>query len=179
MLCSGPLVAIQDDLPEALRALRERSGLAQGDLRERGGPPVSTVSKLESGVRPPDFRTVANFLEALELSFHDLADELDSIGGRTPRQRPGQPQPTLVAGARHAIDLAVLRGMSYGVSGPREEADFVASVEAAAREAALAALREREPAPLDLVAEPEGIYSAPSTLRGTAAPGDSPRRGRS
>lgn len=157
---------LQDDLPSALRALRTRAGLAQGDLRGRGGPPLSTVSKLEAGVRPPDFRTVATYLDALGLDLRDLADALAEQRGERPKGSPGRARASWVEGLRQrGVDRDVLFGFAYGaLSGddPQAEADLVASAEEAARLIATAVLDERRALELEReleVAEPKAPYA--------------------
>lgn len=170
---------LQDDLPAALRALRTKARLSQGDLRDRGGPPLSTVSKLEAGVRPPDFRTVAAYLEALGLDLHDLADALAEQRGERPNRGSGRPRPEWVGVIRDSnFEVAMFRGLAFaGYSGSSEdldrvEADLVASAEQVARERALAGAKFRRDYESEVALEvAEGPPALPAPLR--------PRRGKS
>ena len=59
-----------------LKRLRQRLRLQQGAVGEKLNVVRAAVSRLERDDSNPRFSSVVNFLEALGLSLHDLADEL-------------------------------------------------------------------------------------------------------
>ena len=68
----------------ALRLLRVRVGSDQAEVERRGGPDFQTIARWEEGEETPSLDLLAQYLTALQLSFHDFQDALDQIA-----ERPG------------------------------------------------------------------------------------------
>lgn len=60
-------------LGRALRELRDRAGITQGDLAARIGIDLTYVSHVERGKRGVRWHTAMRFLRALDVSLGDLA----------------------------------------------------------------------------------------------------------
>lgn len=68
--------------------------MTQRELAAAGGPPLSTISKIESGVHRPDAESLERYLDALGVTAHDLARALDAERGElTPAAAPTPPLP--------------------------------------------------------------------------------------
>lgn len=65
----------------ALRRLKEASGLSYEDLGEILGKKRTTVATLCENNSNPQWGSIADFLNALELSVSDLAEEIRDPGG--------------------------------------------------------------------------------------------------
>lgn len=146
-----PLTSIHmgalDKFGEALRLLRSQRGItSQSELAAKSKLAVTTVNKIETGKRLPDLGTTEALLKALSADLYDLARALDTVNQRVPATRPGRAHPDWVAAlSRRGIDQEALWGFALGVldrGKPDAEADFIASVEAAAHEIARAAIAE-------------------------------------
>jgi transcriptional regulator with XRE-family HTH domain len=74
----------------ALRSLRERKGLTQRDLANIAGLSDAAISKIETGRRLPDGRSLNHLLRALEVDLHELALALDEVNGRAAQVPPPQ-----------------------------------------------------------------------------------------
>lgn len=74
-------------LPEALRLLRERSGLSQAALAQEAGGSQSQVGGYEKGLSTPGAGTLARLLGAMGSNFADLEDALREVRGE-PRRSP-------------------------------------------------------------------------------------------
>jgi DNA-binding XRE family transcriptional regulator len=59
-------------LGERIRRFRQRSGWTQADLAKRAGMGRVTLSRLESGVHSPRYRTLVSLAKALEVSITEL-----------------------------------------------------------------------------------------------------------
>jgi transcriptional regulator with XRE-family HTH domain len=64
-------------LPEVLRALRERHGRTQEALAHDAGLSVAAYRRIERGLTNPGWTSVLAILDALGVSLGDLARELD------------------------------------------------------------------------------------------------------
>jgi transcriptional regulator with XRE-family HTH domain len=65
-------------LGRALRALRDRAGITQGDLAVRIGIDLTYVSHVERGKRGVRWHTVMRFLRALDASLGDLTTAIEN-----------------------------------------------------------------------------------------------------
>ncbi len=78
------------DLPiaEALRHLRMSRKLKQIEAGAlEGAPDYRTLSHWETARKEPSFRLLARYLDALDLTFHDLQDAIDQVRGWSTGQR--------------------------------------------------------------------------------------------
>jgi transcriptional regulator with XRE-family HTH domain len=75
--------AVQDRLivGQALRKLREGTGLLQEQLAERVGIEVAYISEVEDGRLDVRWHTVMRLLRALKASLSDLAAEIETNAG--------------------------------------------------------------------------------------------------
>lgn len=64
----GGRTAAFEDLPRALRWLRRRRGLTQGDIARVSGVQAAMVSRYETGQAVPRLDTLGRLLEAMEVS---------------------------------------------------------------------------------------------------------------
>lgn len=64
-------------LGRALRELRNRAGITQGELAVRMGIDLTYISRIERGKRGVRWHTVLRFLAALDSDLHELADAVD------------------------------------------------------------------------------------------------------
>jgi transcriptional regulator with XRE-family HTH domain len=65
-------------LGRALRELRDRAGITQGELAARMGIDLTYISRIERGKRGVRWHTVLRFLAALDSDLHELADAVDT-----------------------------------------------------------------------------------------------------
>jgi transcriptional regulator with XRE-family HTH domain len=65
-------------LGQALRELRDRAGITQGELAARMGIDLTYISRVERGKRGVRWHTVLRFLAALDSDLHELADAVDT-----------------------------------------------------------------------------------------------------
>lgn len=65
-------------LGRALRELRDRAGITQGELAARMGIDLTYISRIERGKRGVRWHTVLRFLAALDSNLHELADAVDT-----------------------------------------------------------------------------------------------------
>jgi len=139
-----------DRFGEAIRELRLRRDISsQSELAARSGVAVTTVNKIETGKRRPDFDTVGAILDALGFELYDLANALDTVNGRSPMPMPGTARPQWVAlMTRLGINDDVLAGIAAGLADP-SDATAANDLEASAREAAAQMVRDA----LELVAD--------------------------
>jgi transcriptional regulator with XRE-family HTH domain len=172
MQLTSSQVGALDNFGAALRALRLRRGIAsQGELAALSGVALTTVNKIETGKRRPDFDTAGALLDAMKCTLHDLAHELDAAAGRAPAERRGKARPEWVSAlAARGLDRDALWGFALGAIDRGDDvaaADFVASVEAAAREIAKSALAEAQSVrePLAMVAERPVDYGGSDARR--------------
>lgn len=72
--------AVEDQilLGRALRELRDRAGITQGELATRMGIDLTYISRIERGKRGVRWHTVLRFLAALDSDLHELADAVDT-----------------------------------------------------------------------------------------------------
>jgi transcriptional regulator with XRE-family HTH domain len=158
-------------LPAALRLLLERSQLNQTELADRSGLSIAVVNRTLRAKQQPSIGSLDAMLDAMHASPADLASALAEVSGEARPQRVGNPRPEWVAAlARRALNNDALWGFAIGAIEPndeRAEADFLASVAAAANEAALTALAEARAVrePLAMVAEKPAHYGAPRTKK--------------
>jgi transcriptional regulator with XRE-family HTH domain len=66
-------------LGRALRTLRERAGLTQGQVGARAGTDDTHVSRMERGQFDIRWRTLRRMLGALNASLADLGDAIDHV----------------------------------------------------------------------------------------------------
>jgi transcriptional regulator with XRE-family HTH domain len=67
------------NLAQVLRTLRERRGRTQESLAHDAGMSVAAYRRVERGLTNPGWQSVMSILSALDVSLHDLADELDNL----------------------------------------------------------------------------------------------------
>ena len=65
-------------LGRALRVLRDRAGITQGELAGRIGIDITYVSHVERGKRGVRWHTVMRFLRALDMSLRDLTTAIEN-----------------------------------------------------------------------------------------------------
>jgi len=158
-------------LPAALRLLLERSQLNQTELADRSGLSIAVVNRTLRAKQQPSIGSLDAMLDALRASPADLAAALAEVTGNARPQRAGNPRPEWVAAlARRALNNDALWGFAIGAIEPNDEkaeADFLASVAAAAHEAALAAVAEARAVrePLAMVAERPVDYGGSDARR--------------
>lgn len=160
-------VGALDNFGEAIRRLRSQRGLAsQAELAARSGVAITTVNKIETGKRRPDFDTAGALLDAMNCTLHDLAAALDEAAGRAPADRKGKPRPDWVAGlVVRGVDRDSLWGFAVAALSSGDAAalgDLVASAEEAAREMATQTLDDAAKIrhPVAMVAEGAADYGA-------------------
>lgn len=119
-------------LGEALRRLR--GATAQAELARKSGVSASAINRAEMGHHSPSAETLGALLTALGLTLHDLADALDEVAGRGRPARVGKPDARLVAQlvARGGLSGDFLEGLAATATAPGADADFIATVQAAA-----------------------------------------------
>src|SRR2546423_4738655 len=66
-----------EDLPRALKELRERRGFTQADLANRADMAAASISHFETGQRLPSLDSLVKLADALEVS-------IDTLLGRAP-----------------------------------------------------------------------------------------------
>jgi transcriptional regulator with XRE-family HTH domain len=71
-------------LGRALRVLRDRAGITQGDLAARIGIDLTYVSHVERGKRGVRWHTVMRFLRALDASLGDLTTAIENDNPPSP-----------------------------------------------------------------------------------------------
>ena len=134
-----------DRLPEALELLRKQRKLKLAEVGERQGVSESTASRMESSADKLRLQTLGRHLEALGATLPDLVAALDEVNGRVPVASAGKARMRWVSGLtlRPRFDAETLAGFLHGLDpqDEQERADFVASVEYAARGLAGAALQ--------------------------------------
>lgn len=116
------------NLDKALRLLRERHGLSQGELAAELGVSFSTVSAWERGTRVPSLPALAAIADRLALDLGDLDRALDVVNGRAPA--------TLPAEEARPIDLRQMARQlagGGGVLGSSEEEAILGLLEAIER----------------------------------------------
>lgn len=64
-------------LPDALRLRREAKGLSGYALAERSGVSREMIRRIEAGETNPTLLTTARLLRALDMSFTELASQID------------------------------------------------------------------------------------------------------
>ena len=64
-------------LGRALRELRDRAEITQGELAARMGIDLTYISRIERGKRGVRWHTVLRFLTALDSDLHELASAVD------------------------------------------------------------------------------------------------------
>lgn len=81
--------AAQDQLVlgRALRALRQRAGMTQGEVGARAGTDDTHVSRVERGQFDVRWHTLRRFLRALDASMSDLGKAIDAAEHETDGQR--------------------------------------------------------------------------------------------
>ena len=94
-------------IAEALRLLRTRLKLTQVAAAGRvdGAPEYRTLSHWETDRKVPSLQLLADYLEALELDFHDLQDALDRV-----RDEPSPTSERLAGLAERVEGLAMTVG---------------------------------------------------------------------
>lgn len=150
-----------ENLGPALRLLREKCRVSQAQLERDAGLGGSSVSRYERGTERPTLTTLDAILRGLQVGPRDLVLALDEVEGRGAQPLPGRPRADWVAmlSGRY-VDEARLFGLAYGLlhgGDAQARADFVASFEAVAREAARRVVAEID-APVALVAEETAPY---------------------
>ncbi|MBQ9726616.1 MAG: helix-turn-helix transcriptional regulator [Kiritimatiellae bacterium] len=90
----------------AIRALRERLGLRQGDLAKRTGMSAAQLCHIEKDRNAPSVRTLQRIADALDVPLADLAAG-PSAGGAA--ERPAPPEPEATAGDDDADFVGSLR----------------------------------------------------------------------
>ena len=80
-----------DDLAQALQALRRKRGFSQEELADESGYHRTYISQLERGLKSPSLRTLGNLARVLGLSTSDLVKEVESEAERRLAQttKPG------------------------------------------------------------------------------------------
>ncbi len=81
--------AVRDQvaLGRALRELRDRAGITQGELADRIGIDLTYVSRVERGKRGVRWHTVLRFLRALDASLGDLTAAIEGSDTTPQRKR--------------------------------------------------------------------------------------------
>lgn len=134
-----------EGIPAALLKLRRKSGQTQEQLAAKAGLDAAMLSRYERGAHLPALPTLDEILRALGASVADLAATLDEVNGRVPVASAGKARMRWVSGLtlRPRFDAETLAGFLHGLDpqDEQERADFVASVEYAARGLAGAALQ--------------------------------------
>lgn len=159
-----PVPAFQA-LPMALRLLLDRSSLTQTQLAQLAGLSISVVNRTLTGKQQPSIASLDAMLDTLSATPSDLAKAIDEARGYAPARSTGKPRPEWVSAlAARGLDRDALWGFAMGALDRKDidsAADFVASVEAAAREIAQSAVEEARGAlpRLDLVAEQQAPYN--------------------
>jgi transcriptional regulator with XRE-family HTH domain len=74
-----------------LRQLREQAGLTQGQLAERAGLHLSTITRFEQGLRRPGLDTAGALASALGLKVDDLLVQ-ETDAPQTPQKRGRPPK---------------------------------------------------------------------------------------
>ena len=69
------------NIPGAIRGLRKKKGLSQGDLFDLTGMKESYISKLENGHIKPTLKTIMKLAEALELSVSEFLEYAGNTNG--------------------------------------------------------------------------------------------------
>lgn len=132
-------------LGQALRVLRERSGLKQFEAAEKAGLAISVVNRAETGKGTSSLGTVSALLRLYGRSFVDLGSAMHELGG-TPVPMKGTPRAAWVSVlVRHGVDPRALEGAAADAlagGDPKAEADLFASAEEAARQLTAAAVAE-------------------------------------
>src|SRR5262249_15007857 len=85
--------AIQDILPERLKAFREMRGLTQGELGGKAGMAAASVSHFETGQRVPTLDSLVKLADALAVS-------LDALLGRASEERAPKLDPVFLRASR-------------------------------------------------------------------------------
>lgn len=144
--------------------MRQRRGLSQREVEERAALGASSLSRYERGQERPSLETLWKILAAMDCDLHDLAIALGDESDGT--ARVGRPRAEWVSAlSRRGISDDVLFGFAAGAlsrDDAESSADFVASVEAAAREIAehtLSQLYAEAPSAELQVAEPITSYA--------------------
>lgn len=136
-----------DGFGTAMQLLRIRAGVrSQGEWSRRAQIALGTVNKIETGQRLPDFETARALLDAIGADLHALASAIDEVNGRSGSQ-PGKPRARWISSLtlRPHFDVASLQtflSVILDADDPTAAADFIASVEEAARGLAVAAMNE-------------------------------------
>ena len=66
----------------ALRLLRQSESLSKVEIARRGGPDHRSISHWETGRKKPSLDKLYCYLNALNLTFHDLQSALDQINSQ-------------------------------------------------------------------------------------------------
>jgi transcriptional regulator with XRE-family HTH domain len=77
-------VTTADHLPQALRNLRHRSGLSQGDIAAQVGTTAAVIGRYELGKQEPRTSRLLAMLEVMDWTLGDLWVELASLNGHPP-----------------------------------------------------------------------------------------------
>ncbi|MBE8524826.1 helix-turn-helix domain-containing protein [Amycolatopsis sp. H6(2020)] len=109
-----------EETGSVVRRLRLRAGLTQEGLAERSGVSVRTIRRIETGgQRNPQFASLVQLADALELSADDRHDFLETLGGVatpsvTTRSMPRQLSAAPRGFAGRGRELAALEGAAAG-----------------------------------------------------------------
>ena len=71
----GAVAVMEETFAEKLKRLREEAGLSQAALAEKTGMNLSTIAKIEQGLREPGWATVQKLARALGVSCEVFMDE--------------------------------------------------------------------------------------------------------
>lgn len=95
-----------------LRKYRLRLGLSQAELAQRAGKKRSAIGNYESGVREPDYDTLAALARALEVSVAQLLDDDEALWELREDLRRDPDRRILFSLARHGTDQQVRQAVA-------------------------------------------------------------------
>lgn len=90
-------------VPQALRRVRQATGLLQVDVAKRSGLTRAMVSAYEAGKSIPSVRSLSVYLGAIGRDLGDLQDEVNRLSGRSSEEP--------VEDRERAVGRAVLKAL--------------------------------------------------------------------